>query len=73
MELLRVGTGLSTIRACLQMLECTLRCRIAAKRLFGNAEFERMGDCDYLRSLVKSMPRRMTDNVIERAGNMTKY
>ena len=33
---------------------------------------EKMGDCEYLESLVSSMPRRMAD-VIERDVSMTKY
>ena len=32
----------------------------------------KMGDCEYLGSLVSSMPRRMAD-MIEKDGSMTKY
>ena len=32
----------------------------------------RMSDSDYMRSLVESMPRRLQE-VIEKAGNATKY
>jgi hypothetical protein len=79
-ELWKASVPLKQIRAQLKIPERSLR-RILDHAKKNSDELKReilklwcqkMEDCEYLRHLVESMPRRL-EEVIQREGAMTKY